>query len=97
MVDVYNSNANKFDDDFTIILSHIFLEKLIFIDRKFLTSEAARLCTLLELDAVPCCESAVAFTGSKGEKPKLAANLGMFGFHLGPNNCNTLVNEFIVI
>lgn len=32
----------------------------------------------------------MAFTGSKGEKPRLAANLGILGFHLGPNNWNCL-------
>lgn len=40
---------------------------------------------LFKVPVTVCCDSQ-AFIGSKGEKPKLAANLGMFGFHLGPNN-----------
>lgn len=36
------------------------------------------------------CVSAVALIGSNGVKPRLAANLGTFGFHLGPNSCENV-------
>ena len=32
----------------------------------------------------------MALIGSNGVKPRFAANLGTFGFHLGPNNCEFL-------
>lgn len=62
-----------------------------------LTSEVLKLCVILVLFAEDAgCKSDPALTGSNGANPRLAANRGMFGFHLGPKSCNFVFLHFIL-
>lgn len=61
-----------------------------------LTSEHAAPCALLALEVVEDCGGSVALIGSNGVKPRFAANLGIFGFHLGPNSFDFATNIIIV-